>query len=883
MSHEAAIGEQAGKPYIEVLRPGAQEEKCRLLLVNDSSIDRSILRLQLEDIYWIDEVNSGSDALKLLESSPGTYAAVVLDLIMPGMDGYAVLKAMQQSVHLRNIPVLVATAESDKESEKKCLDLGAWDFIIKPYDADIIRMRLKNVIARTRLAASEKIRYLSEHDPLTGFYNRAKFLHVVQDELNAHPEDDLALVRLDLDQFSLFSTFFGEEEGEHLLRYVAGFLHKLCAEKPVAFYGRMDSDVFCVCVPFDQQKLEAEVNEIIELLSQYNPSYHLEPSIGIYHITDKAMAAEAMFARATMAANKCKNKYMTYFAYYDEKMTQELLSEQAVINDAQQALDEEQFLVYLQPKYDLRSELPCGAEALVRWDKPGKGIVSPGMFVPVFEQNGFITKLDYYMWEHTCALLSKWQKQGRNVLPVSVNISRANMYNPNLADMLSQLVKKYDIAPRLLELELTESAYMDNPDLMRNTVGELRRRGFVVLMDDFGSGYSSLNTLKNIEVDVLKVDMKFLPTGGENNAKSERILASVIRMASWLDLKVIVEGVETEQQKNFLEGVGCNFVQGYYYAKPMPVEQYETLVAEAEKKRISAEEKARMDEDLVRAIWNASPKAAQQFEQLQEPAGIFEYAGGTLTPLRVNQSFCTAFGYSGEQQEFEDNFNTRLAAEDTNEIKEAFRQALKTRDFAQCVYKRLEPDASLRWVELRLQYIQSVADGAVFLGVLQDITRERTMEGEFSKYTQIVQASGEERSKLLVVDDSDFSRRLVSNVFQHKFQVLEAADGAKGLETLKENAGSVAAVLLDMMMPVMDGREFMKYKNADPELAAIPVVVISSMSSHMDQNEIKELGVSDLIAKPFIPQVLERHVQNAIVNACFLRRREHSAAGKTTK
>ena len=240
----------------------------------------------------------------------------------------------------------------------------------------------------------------------------------------------------------------------------------------------------------------------------------------------------------------------------------------------QKALDEEQFVVYLQPKFDLASDTACGAEALVRWLHPEKGLISPGVFIPVFERNGFISKLDYYVWHKTCALLRRWLDKGARPSPVSVNISRISLYNPRLTEVLTGLVREYALPPALLQLEITESAYMTNPDLMKNTIASLHQAGFTILMDDFGSGYSSLNTLKEIDMDVLKVDMKFLPVG-EAVGRAEIILSSIIKMANWLGMHVVVEGVESRQQRDFLEGAGCECVQGYFYSRPIPSAEYE--------------------------------------------------------------------------------------------------------------------------------------------------------------------------------------------------------------------------------------------------------------------------------------------------------------------
>lgn len=238
------------------------------------------------------------------------------------------------------------------------------------------------------------------------------------------------------------------------------------------------------------------------------------------------------------------------------------------------ALENHEFVVFYQPKYGLSDNQIAGAEALVRWKHPERGMISPGEFIPVFERNGFITKLDYYVWEQTCIQLRKWMDEGKNPLPISVNLSRVSLYNKDIVNVICNLVDSYRIPRRLFQVELTESAYNTNPKAVQDMMQRLREEGFYILMDDFGSGYSSLNVLKDIVVDVLKMDMKFF-AGDDREGRGENIMAAVIRMAKWLNMPVVAEGVERIEQVEFLRSIGCEYVQGYYFAKPMPVEEYE--------------------------------------------------------------------------------------------------------------------------------------------------------------------------------------------------------------------------------------------------------------------------------------------------------------------
>ena len=257
-------------------------------------------------------------------------------------------------------------------------------------------------------------------------------------------------------------------------------------------------------------------------------------------------------------------------------MGKEMQREQQIINEMDTALEEKQFVVYFQPKYELDGYTPRGAEALVRWKKPDGTMVSPGEFIPVFEKNGFIIKLDYYVWDQVCQLIATALRAGRKPDPISVNVSRVNLYNPNFLESLVNLVEKYRIPPEYLHLELTESVFSDTENVILNAVNYLHKAGFTILMDDFGSGYSSLNVLKDIDLDVLKIDMKFL-SKGKDDGRGEKILAAVIQMAKALDMPVIAEGVEEKKQVQMLKRLGCNYIQGYYFAKPMPQEDYERL------------------------------------------------------------------------------------------------------------------------------------------------------------------------------------------------------------------------------------------------------------------------------------------------------------------
>ena len=485
-----------------------EREKSVVLIVEDQKINRQILGNMLRMEYDVLEAENGAVALEVLERQQNV-SAILLDIVMPVMDGYTFLQRLKASPY-SEIPVIVMTGDQEESAEQKALDLGAWDFVSKPYRPGTLLTRLKNVIVRSQFYLMRQMKHAYEHDPLTDLFNRNTFFLETRRLLDANPNVQFALVRFDIDHFRTYNSFFGDEEGDRLLLFIADHLREVSRQTALCTYGRINADVFCICLPYDAARLEAYTQRVCEELIAYNRDYRIEPSFGVYLVHDPAERIQVMYDCAAMASKDCKEKYLVCMSYYRPEMSRKAVQEQEIINEMQRALENEQFEVYLQPKYNLETEKPYGAEALIRWNHPDKGLLSPGVFIPVFERNGFIGKVDYYMWERVCRLLHKWLSQGKAPGPVSVNVSRVNMYNPKLLELLLGLTEKYSVPASLLHLELTESAYMQNPEIMEKTVHDLQNAGFSVLMDDFGSGYSSLNTLKDIPVDVLKIDMKFL-------------------------------------------------------------------------------------------------------------------------------------------------------------------------------------------------------------------------------------------------------------------------------------------------------------------------------------------------------------------------------------
>lgn len=417
--------------------------------------------------------------------------------------------------------------------------------------------------------------YLATYDELTGIYNKQAFYTKTKEMLLDNPDKNFDLLRINIERFKVLNDLFGESTGDKLLRYIGKFLKEI--NLPLCVSGRLYADNFVVCYEAGKGDSRRMINTLQMVADSFAINNRTILSFGLYRIDDKTLPVSVMCDRANMALWKAKGNFKNPYCEYDEKMRQQVLKEQKIINAMEMAIQNKEFTLYLQPKYDIEKGAIIGAEALVRWISLENGFISPGDFIPVFENNGFVYEVDKFIWEESCRYLRKWLDEGREVHPISVNVSRIDLYDPKLVQHLVNLREKYQLPSQYLELEITESAYTEDPEQIITITRQLREAGFVILMDDFGTGYSSLNMLKDIQIDVLKLDMGFLKSS-DYSAKGGNILTAILKMAESLKMQTIAEGVETKEQVEFLKSIGCKYVQGFYYSKPLPVGEFEKLI-----------------------------------------------------------------------------------------------------------------------------------------------------------------------------------------------------------------------------------------------------------------------------------------------------------------
>ena len=411
-------------------------------------------------------------------------------------------------------------------------------------------------------------------DVLTGGYNWLYFEKKGNSLLKKRSasENRYAIIHLKLRKYRSYCTCFGVKEGEVLIEKCYASLKKQLKHGELLVH-RENAEFDLLLKGVDKSTAVTRIEAMEAALNAVSPNIKLYYGVGIYLTQKGDRDIEQLCNNAMLACDMLGEESENKIAFFDVELNNQRIWERKVEDDLDRALTNKEFQVYLQAKIQTKKETLAGAEALVRWIHPEDGFIPPNKFIPILEKNGFITKLDDYMLEEVAALQAKWIAQGRKIVPISVNVSRAHFTRSDLAEHIAAIVDKYHVPHDVIELELTESAFFDDKKLLLDTVKKLRDSGFCVSMDDFGAGYSSLNSLKEMHIDVLKIDADFF-RGVDEQERGQLIVSEVIDLAKKLDMKIVAEGIESREQVDFLTEQECDLIQGYFFAKPMPAEEF---------------------------------------------------------------------------------------------------------------------------------------------------------------------------------------------------------------------------------------------------------------------------------------------------------------------
>ena len=546
----------------------------RILIVDDEMINREMLGNILGGSYETIFASSGTEALAVMEEQHETLSLVLLDLIMPDTYGLDILKIMKSDERFRNIPVIVAT--SDKQAEVDSLGLGAIDFIPKPYpEPRVVIARVQRTIELSEDRDTIKV---TERDHLTGLYNRDYFYYYAEQYDLYHKDAQTDAIIIDVNHFHMINERHGKAYGDEVLRHIGQLVRNMVMTDG-GIVGRRAADTFMIYCPH-----RSDYSDILDVANRglaedgYSGSL-VRLRMGVYSNVDRDVDMERRFDRAKMAANTVRSSFTHSISVYDDSMHSGELLEAQLLEDFSVAIEKRQFKVFYQPKFNILGETPIlsSAEALVRWQHPELGMISPGEFIPLFEENGLIRELDHYVWREVAAQLQDWRKRYNSHIPVSVNVSRVDIFDFDIVNIFSSLLDEFDLMPDDMLLEITESAYTEDSEQIIETVNKLREKGFRIEMDDFGTGYSSLNMLTSLPIDALKLDMQFVRSAFSER-KDTRMLEVILDIAESLGVPTIAEGVETAEQMFTLKSMGCDVVQGYYFSRPVPPAEYEVFL-----------------------------------------------------------------------------------------------------------------------------------------------------------------------------------------------------------------------------------------------------------------------------------------------------------------
>ncbi len=421
----------------------------------------------------------------------------------------------------------------------------------------------------------------SDRNGITGLLNKESFIKETSVFLGNY-HDDVALIYMDIEHFRLFNKWYSRWQGDRLLKSIGLFLLQM--DRMFGTVSGYDGgDNFFILCDKQDVVLEYLVNGLNELISCFDGIEGFRMAYGGYLIEDKREDMQDALDLASTACTLDMSLSVEKIRWYNESLILEEEKEILIIPDFERGLEENEFTFFLQPKCSIREDRIVGAEALVRWNHKIKGFISPGEFIPILERKGLLSKLDIYIWEQVCKKISEWQTTGLELVPVSINVSRIDIFNMDVPEVLINLTKKYNVDPDLIEVEITESAFVNDSRIIKTVIQRLRKAGFKILIDDFGSGYSSLNMLKDVQADVIKMDIKFFDLNQENFDKGYNIITSMYEMSHNIGLPIIAEGVETQNQIDLLEDIGFNYVQGYYYYKPLQLKDYEDIISDKDK------------------------------------------------------------------------------------------------------------------------------------------------------------------------------------------------------------------------------------------------------------------------------------------------------------
>lgn len=600
----------------------------------------------------------------------------------------------------------------------------------------------------TFTTVSDQDRECQTKHVLTGLFFPQGFLARSRQFIPQVESGGWCVIAIDILHFRLFNKFHGREAGNRLLRHIADCLEAIRTQYG-GVTGYFEGDNFCIVMPWREELTARLRDDILAGVSKLGGAVGVVPVFGVSPIDDPTLPPETFCDRATLALSYATPRNHT--VCYSPAMDSGLMEEMRLLEEVNGALMRDEFTFFVQPQCDINTGKVVGAESLVRWQHKTKGLVSPGLFVPVLERSGGIYLLDQQVWEKVCQWLRSWIDRGYQPVPISINISRIDIMSMDVPAYLNRLLEKYDLPVKYIKAEITESAYAEEDMIINSTVDRLREGGFLVMMDDFGSGYSSLNMLKSVPVDVIKIDMRFLDITEEEEQKGIGILESIVNMARLMGLPIIVEGVETQRQEDVLRHMGCRYTQGYYYYKPLPIDQFESLLADERRLDFTGLHCKQVESFHVRELMDGKLFTDTMINNILGPAAIYDVSGQQLEITRVNEQYYRLSGLDApNNKELGRKIWNSVRDDDRPVFLDLFERAYERRPAAaEGDLHYLRVDGKVLWVHARVFFLQEKEEHRLFFLSLTDISSLQERRREQARTEQLVTELDDEERKQL--------------------------------------------------------------------------------------------------------------------------------------
>ena len=690
-------------------------KKDKVLVVGHNPFDEKILTDILSPYVEVVISNAEDTIIEQLQDKDDVISTAIFNFeVAPEL-----LKAIRMIPVLEDFPILVSTLHGSAQIENELLEYGVVDFLKQPFDARRVINRVKTCI---KLFNANKIIFELERDELTGLFTRKAFLRRAEKVRAENPKKKFAVLAFDFDNFKSSNTLYGEAKCNEFLAYTAKRLKGLI---PHSIVGRYGGDQYILFFAFDGDNVDVErIQYLTKSILDSAPIPHQIVKCGINSPISHELPFVVCCDRAFLAIQQIKGIYGKDIAFFEADLQKHLLDEQHISETMEAALENGEFKVYYQPKHETITGKIVGAEALVRWIHPEYGFMSPGQFIPLFEKNGFITKLDNFILEQVCKDIKRWKEKGYTFVPVSVNVSRRDFLEEGCIDKQIQIIDSYGIDHAYVHMEVTESLYSENTEIIISQLKKVQELGFMIEMDDFGSGYSSLGLLSSFPLNILKLDISFVRNFREN----EIVIENIIKMAHRLGLLTVAEGAETNEQVATLKTLGCDFIQGFYFSKPLPIEEYEKYINDA---KILNGGKKVQTADLEELEWHYSDNLLIAANEVAEavPGGFFSYhADGELEIISFNKELMEMYGCktAEEFREYTGNsFKGIVYPDDFDYVQKSINSQIKEdNDLDYVEYRIKAKDGTVKYIKDYGRFVKTKKYGDIFYVFVNDVTEE---------------------------------------------------------------------------------------------------------------------------------------------------------------